>query len=120
MTVLIVDDDDEIRTLVSELLADEGYCVREAAHGRQAMDLLEDDSAELPSLILLDVMMRVMNGLELLDRLAASERLRQIPVIVTTAAPDKAAGRSFAGIVRKPYEPTELLDEIRQYEGGRA
>jgi CheY-like chemotaxis protein len=111
-----VDDDDEIRTLVSELLCDEGYRVREAVHGRQAMELLLDARSELPSLILLDLMMPVMNGLEMLDELASCERLRAIPVIVTTAAPDKCGGRAFAGIVKKPYEAAVLLDEIRQHD----
>jgi CheY-like chemotaxis protein len=114
--VLIVDDDEEIRTLLSELLADEGYRVREAIHGRDAMAKLEEAGNTLPSLILLDLMMPVMNGLELLDALATSEELRQIPVIVTTAAPDKAVGRSFASIVKKPYEVTALLAEIRRHE----
>jgi CheY-like chemotaxis protein len=118
--LLIVDDDDEIRGLLGELLADEGHRVREAIHGREAMDLLENASAALPELILLDLMMPVMNGLEVLDALAASERLRHIPVIVATAAPDKAAGRCVAGLVEKPYDIDALLDEIRHHENGDA
>jgi CheY-like chemotaxis protein len=117
MQVLVVDDDDEIRTLVSELLADEGYGVREAAHGREALSLLEGDEAELPSVILLDLMMPVMDGREVLERLAASERLRAIPVIITTAAPDQAEGRTFAALVRKPFEIEALLEEIRRHDG---
>ena len=120
MDVLLVDDDDEIRELVSELLADEGYRVREAIHGREAMDMLEASGHGLPSLILLDLMMPVMNGMQVLDELAASERLRHIPVIVTTAAPDKAVGRPIASVIEKPYAITALLDEIRRYEGRAA
>lgn len=119
MDVLVVDDDDEIRTLLGALLTDEGYAVREANDGREALDLLHEDG-DLPSLILLDLMMPVMNGLEVLDELAASERLRDIPVIAMTAAPDKAVGRPFAAVVEKPFEITVLLDEIRQLEEGAA
>ena len=117
--LLIVEDDREIRELLSEVLADEGYRVREARHGREALDLLQDDRAELPSLILLDLMMPVLDGLEVLDALAASERLRRIPVIVATAAPEKAVGRSFTAIVKKPYVIGTLLEEIRRHGGAR-
>lgn len=119
MHVLIVEDDDEIRRLVSEVLADEGYGVCEASHGRQAMDLLESGAAR-PSLILLDMMMPVMDGAEVLDQLAASERFRGIPVVVTTAAPNKAVGCVYAAIVEKPYEVSTLLEVIRRYEGAPA
>lgn len=118
MEVLVVEDDAEIRTLVVEILADEGYRVREAIHGREAMAILEEQGGALPSLILLDLMMPVMDGLEVLDALAASERLRRIPVIVTTAAPDKAVGRALVTVIEKPYEIAELLEEIRRYEDG--
>jgi CheY-like chemotaxis protein len=116
MDVLLVDDDDEIRTLLSALLTDEGYGVREAMDGREAMDILQAEG-ELPALILLDLMMPVMNGLEVLDELALSERLREIPVIVMTAAPEKAIGRGRA-IVQKPFDITTLLREIRLVEAG--
>jgi len=120
MDVLVVDDDEEIRALVSEVLVDEGYDVRQATHGREAMDMLEESGQGLPSLILLDLMMPVMDGLEVLELLAASERLRHIPVIVTTAAPDKAVGRPIASVIQKPYGITALLEEIRRCEGRTA
>lgn len=119
MDVLVVDDDDEIRTLLGAILEDEGYGVREASDGREAMDVLHD-GAELPAVILLDLMMPVMSGLDVLDALAGSERLRRIPVVVMTAAPEKAVGRAFAGLIQKPFEVGTLLHEIRRFEGGAA
>ena len=110
-----MDDDAEIRALACETLADEGYRVREAVHGREALAVLEEVGRPLPALILLDLMMPEMGGLEVLDALAASERLRHIPVIVTPAAPAKAAGRSFPSVVEKPYDIAALLEEIRRH-----
>jgi DNA-binding response OmpR family regulator len=80
--VLIVDDDEIIRILLRHTLGNEAYLVLEAADGQQALDMVDQ---EMPDLILLDVMMPVMDGIEVLRRLKSQDRTRSIPVIIITA-----------------------------------
>lgn len=85
--VLLVEDDEAIRETLAEMLAEEGYRVSTAMHGAQALDHLTEGLR--PRLILLDLMMPVMDGWQLLRVLHASAELRGIPVIVVSAARDK-------------------------------
>ncbi|MGH7439768.1 MAG: response regulator [Polyangiaceae bacterium] len=83
LQVLVVDDDDAIRETISEVLRDEGYEVVCAGNGAQALDVLEHAGA--PGLVLLDLMMPVMSGWEVLERMQESKRLSQVPVVVVSA-----------------------------------
>jgi CheY-like chemotaxis protein len=80
--VLVVDDDAEMRRLLRRSLEKEGYRVAEAAQGKEALELVADHK---PDLILLDLMMPVMDGIEFLTHLRAREDWRDIAVIVVTA-----------------------------------
>jgi CheY-like chemotaxis protein len=117
--VLIVEDDDEIRGLLHEVLADEGFDVRDAADGAAALGRLDEGEGP-PAVILLDLMMPEMDGFELLERLAGSARFRAVPVVLTTAAPDKARRRltperSGLPVVTKPYDLGAVLEVVRRY-----
>jgi adenylate cyclase len=81
-TVLVVLDDEEQRHLVRESLGSRGWTVREAANGRLALDAI---TAELPDVILLDLMMPEMDGFELVAALQANTGWRDIPVVVVTS-----------------------------------
>ncbi|HEY2532387.1 MAG TPA: response regulator, partial [Xanthobacteraceae bacterium] len=81
-TILVVEDDEEQRLLVCTILAARGWRVREAANGRLALDAV---AAELPDVILLDLMMPEMDGFELVAALQAKVAWREIPVVVVTA-----------------------------------
>ncbi len=105
-TILLVEDDLDIRETLSDVLRLEGYEVVTAANGREAIDVL-DHSTTPPSLILADLMMPVMDGWQLLAELRASGERRKIPVIVSTAANDKLP--SGVPILRKPLELDTLL-----------
>jgi CheY-like chemotaxis protein len=110
-TVLIVEDDDDFRTLVKMLLELEGYAVHAARHG---LDGLEQLRHSQPCAILLDLMMPVMDGFEFRRRqLALPEPLRSIPVICVTAI---AADAKVLGVpcLRKPVNPDELLTIVRE------
>lgn len=85
--VLLVEDDGAIRETLAEVLTEEGYIVSTAMHGAQALDHLT--CGLRPRLILLDLMMPVMDGWQLLRVLHASVELSEIPVIVVSAARDK-------------------------------
>lgn len=84
-SVLIVDDDADFRRVLAESLSDEGYRIIEASNGQVALDRLE---TERPQLILVDLLMPTMSGLELLQKVRKAPTLRNIPVVVITAAND--------------------------------
>lgn len=84
-SVLIVDDDADFRRVLGDALADEGYRIVEAINGKEALDRLE---VERPELILVDLLMPTMSGLELLQKVRKTPALRAIPVVVITAAND--------------------------------
>jgi CheY-like chemotaxis protein len=80
--VLVVEDDEQQRELVRAVLGERGWRIREAVNGRLALDAV---AAELPDVILLDLMMPEMDGFELVAALQAKAAWREIPVVVVTA-----------------------------------
>jgi CheY-like chemotaxis protein len=115
-TVLVVEDDPDIRDAVVEILQDEGYGVSAAADGRQALDLLET-LAPLPDIILLDLMMPVMNGFQFREEQLKKPELARVPVLIVTAdanAMAKAEALQAAGFIQKPLKIQPLLDTIER------
>jgi two-component system response regulator PrrA len=109
--VLVVDDDEDVRSLLSRLLQLHGFQSLTAASGREALALL-DDAARLPSLIVLDLEMPVMDGRTFLVFRQQRPVWRQVPVIVVSAAADAAQqvqGLDVVAIHRKPVRSTRLL-----------
>src|SRR4051794_433510 len=84
-TVLVVDDDQDIRESLRLLLSEEGFDVHTAANGAEAVEQME---AETPCFVILDLMMPVMDGWEVAGRMHDDERLAEIPVCVVTATPE--------------------------------
>jgi CheY-like chemotaxis protein len=110
-SVLLVEDDAEVRSSVAEILELEGFAVDTAVHGRQALDKLRSGAA--PSVLLLDLMMPVMNGLELLECLRGDAGLTPPPVIVLSANRGyEAEDLGVEAIVRKPFDVEALLGNI--------
>jgi CheY-like chemotaxis protein len=96
MTVLVIDDDDDIREGVQSFLEAEGHPTNGAANGREALSLLRNQ-AEPPCLILLDLMMPIMSGWEVLVELDVDPKLREIPVAIMSAHPcSRSAPRTGA------------------------
>src|SRR5688572_27944123 len=83
--VLVVEDEDDTAELIVEILSDAAYQVERAGDGRAALERLERDP--LPSVILLDLHMPVMDGWEFRERQRASRRCAEVPVIVVSADP---------------------------------
>src|SRR5688500_14579548 len=84
MTILLVDDEVQIRWLISELLTEEGYTVAQAANGHKALTYLQAANP-LPSLILLDMMMPIMNGWGFLYARQRDPVVQAIPVVLISA-----------------------------------
>ena len=109
-TVLVVEDDPEIRDALEDLLHTEGYLVRSAGDGREALRILETMPPR-ECVMLLDMMMPVMSGIELLDVLERTHRLDGIPVIVLTASSASSVERARA-VLHKPAAVGRILSEV--------
>src|SRR3954468_11146000 len=113
MTILIVDDSELIRTMLIDYLAEAGYAATGAADGREAIQYLRSWPFQL---ILLDVMMPIMNGWEMLQAISADPALTKIPVVVMTAAANVheiALEQGVIGSLPKPLDVQELLGIVR-------
>jgi CheY-like chemotaxis protein len=116
--VLVIDDDEDIRTAVQEVLEGEGYVTRGASNGKEALELMR--STEPPSLVLLDLMMPEMDGWELLVRMDDDPSLHRIPVALMSAHPtirkafDKDRGNFMRGsmLLPKPLNLLQLLSIV--------
>lgn len=113
--ILLVEDEQSIREALRELLEDEGYLVFEACHGEEALALLP--TLPSPLLMILDLMMPVMNGWELLRRLQGEPRHPGLSVIAVSAATKVGELPGVAHLLRKPLNFDRLLTLVRQLLG---
>ena len=112
--VLIVEDDDDLREMMAQLLALEGFQTAAVANGQEALDYLRQENA--PNLILLDLMMPVMDGWEFRRRQQANPAMAQVPVIVLSALDHvRTAEVSAEAILKKPLDFDRLLELVRTY-----
>jgi signal transduction histidine kinase/CheY-like chemotaxis protein len=121
--VLVAEDDEDVRALLCRMLDRAGFVVRAVAHGGLVFDELERSS---PDVLVLDLMMPVMTGFEVLLRLGADERWRDLPVVVLTAMelePERQEQLRVAGtcVLSKAHDlPSGLLRELRHVLAQRA
>lgn len=111
-TILLVEDELGIAEALEFALSDDGYRVHVARNGRDALEVLPSVN---PDLILLDYMMPLLNGGQVLDRLAASPEHRELPVILMTAAPRSTASLEHPQVkarLHKPFPLDTLLDHV--------
>ena len=116
-SILIVEDDADVRGALTAVLEGEGYHVVEAAHGQEALQHLRADAAGF-CMILLDLWMPVMNGWEFRAEQLKDPTLAEVPVIVVTA--DHAAAKSDTKLaaveyMTKPIEVDYLLQQVEHY-----
>ena len=109
--ILIVEDSDDLRSLLREFFEGEGFIVRLAADGQEALDLLKLATA-LPSFILLDLMMPVMDGYTFRKEQQKDPRIAGIPIVIMTAdgqAEEKIKDMNAKAFLRKPIQDVEEL-----------
>ena len=115
-SILVVEDDSGIRESLVECLAGEGYAVELAADGAEGLERLR---ARRPDLVVLDLVMPIMNGAELVEAVGRDAALRSVPILLMTAAMP-APGEQIppvAGYLAKPFELGELLDAVERLCG---
>jgi CheY-like chemotaxis protein len=112
-TVLVVEDEEEARASLVQILEFEGFRVLGFSNGAEALDYLTQSGQ--PCLIVMDIRMPVMDGRQLRSALLQDPRFAKIPVIVVTALePSAAAGLSALRVFRKPLDIDALVSVVRQ------
>jgi CheY-like chemotaxis protein len=112
--VLIVEDDEDLREMMAQMLTIEGFDAATVANGREALDYLH--SMENPHVILLDLMMPVMDGWEFRRQQKADPALAPVPVIVLSALdPARTANVDAAAFLKKPLDFDRLLELVRDH-----
>lgn len=112
-SILVVDDDFDIRETLAEILQERGYAVVTAAHGQQALDILRRPLR--PCLILLDLMMPVMDGYEFLDELAKDPALASLSVVIITAGASLATTPVDRPVMPKPFNIQQLMASVARH-----
>jgi CheY-like chemotaxis protein len=114
--VLVIEDNDEIREVLEEMIRTDGTMVESASDGAQGWARVRREP--YPCLILLDLKMPVMDGVGFLKLRNADSELSRIPVIMLTGSVE-LEGRenelNFQGFVKKPFDPDALSHLVRQY-----
>jgi len=111
--ILVVDDEWELRNLLTEFLTGDGYDVIQASNGEEALELAEKEE---PQVILLDVKMPGIDGIEVCRRLKEEDKTRFIPIIMVTALEDRDVDAFVEGaddFVTKPFSLVELSFRVK-------
>jgi two-component system, chemotaxis family, chemotaxis protein CheY len=115
--VLIIDDDEELREAIADLLDHEGLVVETAANGREGLERLR--VGPRPRLILLDLLMPVMNGWQFCEAKKADPALALIPVVALSAAAKKDPSSPYFldvdDVIVKPVNNQELIGTVRRF-----
>ena len=113
-SVLIVEDDADLREMMAQLISLEGFQAHTVANGREALDYLH--RAQHPELILLDLMMPVMDGWEFRREQRNDPAIADVPVVVLSALdPSRGADIGAIEFLKKPLDFDRLLALVRQY-----
>jgi CheY-like chemotaxis protein len=110
-TVLIVEDDEESRDTLREVLELEGYKVRTAVNGQEALARL-NTSGERICIMLLDLFMPVMDGWQVIEQLRTDGRLDQTQIVIITSAPYRAP--AGLPVFEKPLDLDRVMNEVQK------
>jgi two-component system, cell cycle response regulator DivK len=115
--ILVVEDQEDNRQILRDLLESAEYQMTEAENGQEALDAMAKSP---PDLILMDIQLPIMDGYEATRRIKANPAWKHIPIIVVTSyalSGDEAKARESGcdAYVTKPYSPRALLAKIREY-----
>jgi two-component system cell cycle response regulator DivK len=115
--ILIVEDQEDNRVIMRDVLSSAGYDLIEAVNGEDGVKLAH---SERPDLILMDIQLPIIDGYEATRQIKGSTVLKSIPIIAVTSyalSGDQAKARAAGcdGYVSKPFSPRELLARVREY-----
>jgi two-component system cell cycle response regulator DivK len=115
--ILIVEDTEDNRRIMRDILTDAGYAVLEAYDGRSAVEIA---ASSKPDLILMDIQLPVLDGYEASARIKEQPALHHIPIIAVTSYAlsgdeEKARAAGCSGYLAKPFSPRQMLAVVREY-----
>jgi two-component system phosphate regulon response regulator PhoB len=110
-TILVVEDDEDLRRLFRTALALAGYDVVEASDGLEALQRIDQI---IPDLVVLDLVLPGMSGMVVQQELAAQTLTRRIPVVVITGTVIEPEALDVACLLRKPVSPDDLIEAVRR------
>ena len=115
--ILIVEDTEDNRRIMRDILTNAGYAVMEAHDGRSAVEMA---AALKPDLILMDIQLPVLNGYEAAARIKEDTTLHHIPIVAVTSYAlsgdeEKARAAGCSGYLAKPFSPRQMLAIVREY-----
>jgi CheY-like chemotaxis protein len=114
-SILVVEDDEEIRSALTTLLEMEGYKAFGASNGKEALEMLP--RVGRPCLVLLDLMMPVMNGWDFMRAKEKDVSVAPIPVVILTAIDDSSKAPAAEQLMKKPIDFSLLLKIVHEYCG---
>ncbi|MBI2092271.1 MAG: response regulator [Deltaproteobacteria bacterium] len=114
--ILIIDDEEMLRSLLKTRLENAGYKTQSATDGKAGLELARK---EIPNLIILDIMMPVLDGYQFCLITQNDERLRKIPIIMLTGMNepvDKITGKAFGAVeyITKPFDSVKLVESVNR------
>jgi CheY-like chemotaxis protein len=109
-TILVVEDDEDLRRLFRTALSLAGYDVVEAGDGLEALRRIDHTP---PDLVVLDLVLPVLSGIVVQQEIAAHALTRQVPIVVITGSGIDPAGVKVECFLRKPISPDQLLEAVR-------
>jgi CheY-like chemotaxis protein len=119
--IVVAEDDPHILRVISLWLTKQGHTVQEARNGKDALDLIE---AQTPDILITDINMPVMGGLELMNRVVARTHLPRGIVVLTNRWDHREIGQQLADagvhMMPKPFSPTKLAELIEEIDGSHA
>ncbi len=115
-TILIADDDEDLRLLVQVTLENSTYRILTAKDGLQAMNVVKDN---IPDLLIIDWMMPRLNGYEVVSQLRQNPHTITLPVVMLTAkdsrdSREQMAPLALSGYLVKPFSPLELINKVKE------
>jgi twitching motility two-component system response regulator PilH len=109
--ILVVEDNHDLRAMFRDALSIAGFHVTEASDGLQALRCLDN---ERPDLVVLDLRLPQISGVEIHDDLAANIQTRNIPIVVVSGSPHNLGDRPVECVLTKPVLPEKLVETVRQ------
>lgn len=112
-SIMVIEDDEDIRNVMVDVLVEEGYLTQCAENGQEALDTLR--KLPKPCLVFLDLMMPIMNGREFLDEVMKDSYLAPVPVVIVSAIADTADVTGAVGFLKKPIDLDMILDVASKF-----
>ena len=109
-SILVVEDEFDVQEVVADVLRDEGYDVAVCGNGREALEALKQKP---PDVVRMDVMLPLLSGLQVIERMRQTSGLESIPVVLMSEVPPRTpAAPAWQGFIKKPFKLEHLLAAV--------